>query len=122
MYWLLDRHQAFCIPPFFFLLKVNRIERDVYTTGFQQFDQKQARDYIIEKIESFKYTYNLIIIGTSKTNPFLEEVHAMTNATRVTEEFLGEGKGVLEILGNPWDENKAMLPEGNDDTGKNLWT
>ena len=33
----------------------------------------------------------------------------MTNATRVTEEFPGEGKGVLEILPNPWDESKAML-------------
>jgi len=62
-----------------------------------------------KKIESFKYTYNLIIIGTPKTNPLLEEVYAMTNATRVTEEFPGEGKGVLEILPNPWDESKAML-------------
>ncbi|MHA1652049.1 MAG: hypothetical protein ACTSYB_17845 [Candidatus Helarchaeota archaeon] len=33
----------------------------------------------------------------------------MTDATRVTEEFPGEGKRVLEILPNPWDEEKAML-------------
>ncbi|RJS73716.1 hypothetical protein CW714_02680 [Methanophagales archaeon] len=71
-----------------------------------------------KKIESFKYTYNLIIIGMPKTNPFLEEVHAMTNATRVTEEFPGEGEGVLEILPNPWDESKAMLlVEGSDEWG-----
>ena len=42
----------------------------------------------------------------------------MTNATRVTEEFPGEGKGVLEILPNPWDKNKAMLlVEGWDECG-----
>ena len=42
----------------------------------------------------------------------------MTNATKVTEEFPGEGKGVLEILRNPWDESKAMLlVEGSDERG-----
>ena len=65
-----------------------------------------------------KRNYNLIVVGTPKTNPFLEEVYALTNATRVTEEFPGEGKGVLEILRNPWDEEKAMLlVEGSDKWG-----
>jgi len=65
-----------------------------------------------------KRNYNLIVVGTPKTNLFLEEVYAMTNATRVTEEFPGEGKGVLEILRNPWDESKAMLlVEGWDERG-----
>ena len=62
-----------------------------------------------EITEEDKRSYNLIVVGTPKTNLFLEEVYAMTNATRVTEEFPGEGKGVLEILPNPWDESKAML-------------
>jgi len=74
-----------------------------------------------QKIESFKKGYNLVIIGTPETNPLLEEVYAMTNATRVTEEFPGEGKGVLEILPNPWDESKAMLlVEGSDAVGVNI--
>jgi len=62
-----------------------------------------------QEIESFKKGYNLVVIGTPKTNSFLEEVYARTNATRVTEEFPGEGKGIVEILPNPWDESKAML-------------
>jgi len=33
----------------------------------------------------------------------------MTDATRVMEEYLGEGKEILEILRNPWNEEKAML-------------
>ena len=71
-----------------------------------------------EVSEEDKRNYNLIVVGTPKTNPFLEEVYALTNATRVTEEFPGEGKGVLEILPNPWDESKAMLlVEGWDERG-----
>jgi len=74
-----------------------------------------------KEIESFKHAYNLIIVGTPKTNPLLEEVYALTNATRVTEEYPGEGKGVLEILSNPWDESKAMLlVEGSDAVGVNI--
>ena len=42
----------------------------------------------------------------------------MTDAIRVTEEYPGEGKGVLEILRNPWNEGKAMLlVEGSDEWG-----
>ena len=71
-----------------------------------------------QKIENFKKGYDLVIIGTPETNPLLEEVYAMTNATRVTEEFPGEGMGVLEILPNPWDKSKAMLlVEGSDEWG-----
>ncbi len=71
-----------------------------------------------EKIESFKYSYNLIVVGTSKSNVILEEVYNITDATRVTEEYPGEGKGVLEILNNPWNEEKAiLLVEGSDEWG-----
>ena len=52
---------------------------------------------------------NLIVVGTPRTNRMLEEVYAKTNATRVTDEYPGEGKGILEILRNPWNEDKAML-------------
>jgi len=71
-----------------------------------------------EITEKDKRNHNLIIAGTPKTNSFLEEVYALTDATKVTEEFPGEGKGVLEILPNPWDESKAMLlVEGWDEWG-----
>ena len=71
-----------------------------------------------EKIESFKYSYNLIIVGTPKSNEILEEVHNMTDAIRVTDEYPGENKGVLEILNNPWNEEKAiLLVEGSDEWG-----
>jgi len=42
----------------------------------------------------------------------------MTDAIRVTDGYPGENKGVLEILPNPWDEDKAMLlVEGSDEWG-----
>jgi len=47
----------------------------------------------LQKIENFKRGDDLTIIGTPKTNPSLEEVYAMTDAGRVTEEFLAKVKG-----------------------------
>ena len=43
----------------------------------------------------------------------------MTDAIRVTDEYPGEYiKGFLEILRNPWNEDKAMLlVEGSDEWG-----
>jgi len=74
-----------------------------------------------EFIDGYKKYYNLIVIGTPKTNPLLEEVYQMTNATRATEEFPGEGKGVLEILPNPWNGERVMLlVEGWDEQSINL--
>ena len=71
-----------------------------------------------KKIESFKYTYNLVIVGMPKSNKVLRKVYDMTDAIRVTDEYPGKGKGVLEILRNPWDEEKAMLlVEGSDEWG-----
>ena len=65
--------------------------------------------------ESFKYAYNLIIVGTPNSNEVLGGVYNMTDATRVTDEYPGENKGVLEILRNPWNEEKAMLLVGGSD-------
>jgi hypothetical protein len=71
-----------------------------------------------KKIGSLKYTYNLIILGTPNSNEVLKEVYNMANATRVTDEYPGENKGVLEILRNPWNKDKAMLlVEGSDEWG-----
>ena len=74
--------------------------------------------YISKKTESLKYTYNLIILGTPNSNKVLKKVCKMANATMVTDEYPGEDRGVLEILRNPWNEDKAMLlVEGSDEWG-----
>ena len=71
-----------------------------------------------KKTESFKYSYNLIIVGTPNSNKVLQEAYDMTDAIRVTDEYPGEGKGILEILNNPWNEEKVMLlVEGSDEWG-----
>ena len=71
-----------------------------------------------KKIESFKYSHNLVIVGTPNSNKVLREVYNMTDAIRVTDEYPGGNKGVLEILRNPWNEDKAMLlVEGSDEWG-----
>ena len=72
----------------------------------------------IELTEDEKAEYNLILVGSPRTNSVLEEVYKVTDANRVTSEYPGENKGILEILRNPWNENKAMLlVEGSDERG-----
>jgi len=67
-----------------------------------------------EITEEDRRNYNLIVVGTPETNSLLEEVYVVADAMRVTGEFPGEGKGVLEILPSPWNEEKLLLlVEGN---------
>ena len=65
--------------------------------------------------------HNLILVGGADSNEVLRAVYNMTDAMRVTDEYPGAGKGVLEILRSPWDPEKAMLlVAGSDDTGVDI--
>jgi hypothetical protein len=65
-----------------------------------------------------KAGYNLILVGRPDTNKLLGEVYDKTNATKVTNEYPGVGKGVLEILRSPWNSNKSLLlVEGSNEQG-----
>ena len=58
----------------------------------------------------------IIVIGENASQIETESAEAI--ATRVTEEYPGENKGILEILWNPWNEEKAiLLVEGSDEWG-----
>lgn len=71
-----------------------------------------------ELSELEKKTYDLILIGTPTTNHTLQEVYRLTGATRVTNEYPGESKGILEILENPWNlERVLLIVAGSDEWG-----
>lgn len=71
-----------------------------------------------EVSENDKSEHNLILVGTPSTNSLLQEVYDVTNATLVTAESPGENRGILEILVNPWNEQKAvLLVAGSDEWG-----
>lgn len=71
-----------------------------------------------EVTEEEKAGYNLILLGRSDTNKMLRDIYERTNATKVTKEYPGAGKGILKILRNPWNESKMMLlVEGSDEWG-----
>jgi hypothetical protein len=52
---------------------------------------------------------NLILIGTPGSNQVLAEVYDMGYGTRVTTEYPGESRGILEIMPNPWNEKTSLL-------------
>jgi len=68
---------------------------------------------LIKKYSEISYedkrNYNLIVVGTPSSNPMLKEVYEVADVSEVNETFPGEGKGILEILANPWDKSKAIL-------------
>ena len=49
--------------------------------------------------------HNLILAGSPGSNMVLVEMHNMTDAIKVTDEYPGENKGILEILRNPWKDD-----------------
>jgi hypothetical protein len=72
----------------------------------------------VEITENEKSSYNLILVGTPLSNKLLRDVYERNKATRVTAGYPGIGKGMLEILKNPWNEDKAMLlVAGSDELG-----
>lgn len=72
----------------------------------------------VEITEKEKAGYNLILVGTPGINKVLTDVYNRTNVTRVTREYPGEYKGILEILKNPWNESKnLLLVEGSNERG-----
>jgi hypothetical protein len=71
-----------------------------------------------ELTEIDKSMFNLIIVGSPKNNRLLGEIYKITDALKVTEEYPGEHMGILEILRNPWNDDKALLLiEGTDEIG-----
>lgn len=65
-----------------------------------------------------KTSNNLILIGTPGSNQVLAEVYDMGYGTRVTTEYPGESKGILEIMPNPWNEKTSLLIiAGSDEWG-----
>jgi hypothetical protein len=72
----------------------------------------------IEVTDNEKAGYNMILVGRLEANKLLRDVYEKTKVTKVTAGYPGTGKGVLEILKNPWNEDKAMLlVAGSDELG-----
>lgn len=68
--------------------------------------------------EDDKANYNLILVGTPKSNSILPEVYKLTNLTKVPQEWPTEYTGMLEILSNPWNGGKVLLLViGSDERG-----
>ena len=68
--------------------------------------------------ETEKAGYNLVLVGRDGTNKVLLDASERTNVTKVTDEYPGVGKGVLEIQRNPYNDSKVMLlVEGSDEWG-----
>jgi len=65
--------------------------------------------------ESDKIRYNMIIVGIPQNNCIFEEVYERTDAIRVTDTYPGEGKVLIEIIGNPWNRDKTILLLGGSD-------
>ena len=69
-------------------------------------------------VEDDKVSYSLILVGTPNSNDILEQIYTLTRVTKVTKEYPGENRGVLEIVRSPWHSDKALLiVAGSDEWG-----
>jgi len=100
-----------------------QIEYEVAKTVVNKIEMATKEKIVIKKDAQLtggdKFNFNLIVIGTPCTNSVLREIYETTpDATKVTNEWPGENKGILEILKNPWNSNKALLIiAGSDEWG-----
>lgn len=71
-----------------------------------------------EDLGASKISHNLIVIGTRRTNPFLEELESTTEVIEVGVEYPGENCGLLEITRSHWNrDNALLLVVGGDSKG-----
>lgn len=69
-------------------------------------------------VEGDKVSYSLILVGTPNSNDILKQIYTLTRLTKVTKEYPGENRGVLEIVRSPWHSDKALLiVAGSDEWG-----
>ena len=90
--------------------------------GIVDYLEKKGYSVLVKKYSEIKEkdrrNYNLIIVGIPGKNPLLEEIYGMTDAVKVTDKYPGQYKGIIEILRNPWNKEKAvLLVEGSDGFG-----
>jgi hypothetical protein len=68
--------------------------------------------------ESERSEFNIIVIGTPRSNRAIGELARISGIVQVNESFPGSGKGVLMILNSPWNGDRALLVvEGFDEQG-----
>ena len=53
--------------------------------------------------------YNLIVVGTPRTNSFLKKIYKKTRCNKATKNFPGKNKGMMEIVSNPWNIQRVIL-------------
>ena len=101
--------------------EVSEVEREaaeLIATNLEELTGKRPEIISTKDAQNYRNTHNLIVLGTPKTNPLLEEICRLTNATEATDEYPGEGKGILEILRNPWNPDRTLLLiTGSDEWG-----
>jgi hypothetical protein len=59
--------------------------------------------------EQDRADYNLILVGTPDTNSLLNEVYEIADVARVTSEYPGPNRALLEVLASPWNASRGVL-------------
>lgn len=98
--------------------EVEKEAAGLIAVNLEELTGKRPEIITTKDAQNYKSTYNLIVVGTQDTNPLLGEIYYLTDAKEVTDEYPGEGKGILEILRNSWNPDKALLLiAGSDEWG-----
>ena len=65
--------------------------------------------------EDDKAKSNIIIIITPNIEGIPSDFYTLINKPKITVDYPGKNKGVLEIVRNPWNEERALLIVGGSD-------
>jgi hypothetical protein len=63
----------------------------------------------VEVSSEDRRAFNLILIGAPDSNRLLREAHEVIAADRVTPEYPGTHRGILQIFSSPWSEDRTLL-------------
>ena len=68
--------------------------------------------------EDNKAKSNIIVIITPNTEGVPKDIYVLINKPKITDDYPGKNKGVLEIVRNPWNKERTLLiVAGSDEWG-----
>ena len=101
---------------------VSEVESEIAKAIQSTFERLTGSKAMIKGAEALsgddKAKSNMIVIDIAGANGLFQEIHTSADKHKITKDYPGKNKGILKILKNTWNKDRALLiVSGSDEWG-----